>query len=294
MPKKVKDYVENVKRKRWDLSEFERKAKEKREKEEQEEKDARKRGLGIVVKREPLKQRGFQVDLFGKVGKYTVITNNTPLSGRGGFYCEVCDCLLKDSSTYLDHINGKKHQRRLGMNMRPERASLQQVKKRFALLKRKKEEVSSGLGVEERLRRYEEELRAKKRAKKLKRKGLTEEEIKKLEKEEKEKAEREKTTAQPVTQTGEQKHETSSSIESTKKKRSRSSSPTSSSKKKTLKRDSRSRSRSPSPTRNRRSSRSVSPIKESDEKEKEKGDDPDSAMKSLLGFVSFGGSKKQA
>jgi len=190
MPKK--DYVENVKRKRWDLSEFERKAKEKREKEEQEEKDARKRGLGVVVKREPLKQRGFQVDLFGKVGKYTVITNNTPLSGRGGFYCEVCDCLLKDSSTYLDHINGKKHQRRLGMNMRPERASLQQVKKRFALHKRKKEEVSTGLGVEERLRRYEEELRAKKRAKKLKRKGLTDEEIKKLEKEEKEKAEKEK------------------------------------------------------------------------------------------------------
>jgi len=298
MPKKVKDYVENVKRKRWDLSEFERKAKEKREKEEQEEKDARKRGLGVVVKREPLKQRGFQLDLFGKVGKYTVITNNTPLSGRGGFYCEVCDCLLKDSSTYLDHINGKKHQRRLGMNMRPERSSLQQVKKRFALHKRKKEEVASGLGVEERLRRYEEELRAKKRAKKLKRKGLTDEEIKKLEKEEKEKAEKEKATAPSVLHIGEQKSDILSSNDSNKKRRSKSPSrssspnPSSSSKKKIMKRNS--RSQSPSPRRNKRSpSRSVSPIKEGSEKEKT-GDDPDAAMKNLLGFVSFGGSKKQA
>jgi len=283
-----------VKRKRWDLSEFERKAKEKREKEEQEEKDARKRGLGVVVKREPLKQRGFQLDLFGKVGKYTVITNNTPLSGRGGFYCEVCDCLLKDSSTYLDHINGKKHQRRLGMNMRPERSSLQQVKKRFALHKRKKEEVSSGLGVEERLRRYEEELRAKKRAKKLKRKGLSDEEIKKLEREEKEKAEKEKViTAPSELQMGEQKSDVSSSTDSNKKKRtSRSPSRSSSPKKKTRKI---SRSQSPSPTRNnkRSPSRSVSPIKENSEAEKG-DDDPDAAMKSLLGFASFGGSKKQA
>lgn len=42
------------------------------------------------------------------VGKYTVVTTNSALSQRGGYYCDVCECLLKDSTTYLDHINGKK------------------------------------------------------------------------------------------------------------------------------------------------------------------------------------------
>jgi len=162
-------------------------------------------------------------------------------------------------------------------------------------IKEKKEEVSSGLGVEERLRRYEEELRAKKRAKKLKRKGLTDEEIKKLEKEEKEKAEREKATAPFASQTGEQKSDTLSGNDVTKKKRtsrSRSRSPSPNSSKKKIKKTSRSQTPSPTRSNQRSPSRSVSPIKEDDEKQKT-GDDPDAAMKSLLGFVSFGGSKKQ-
>ena len=41
---------------------------------------------------------------------------------------------MKDSLTYLDHINGKKHQRNLGMSMRIERSSLDQVSRKLIFL----------------------------------------------------------------------------------------------------------------------------------------------------------------
>lgn len=30
------------------------------------------------------------------------------------FWCDVCECLIKDSAAYLDHINGRNHNRMLG------------------------------------------------------------------------------------------------------------------------------------------------------------------------------------
>lgn len=43
---------------------------------------------------------------------FQVIGLNTPLSQQAGYYCSVCDCVLRDSQSYLDHINGEGRARR--------------------------------------------------------------------------------------------------------------------------------------------------------------------------------------
>ena len=43
-----------------------------------------------------------------KVGKVEILKANTVDSARGGgFFCEVCQVTLKDSVSYLGHVNGK-------------------------------------------------------------------------------------------------------------------------------------------------------------------------------------------
>jgi hypothetical protein len=57
-----------------------------------------------------------------------VVGLNTPLNQQAGYYCNVCDCVLRDSQTYLSHINGKYHNRALGMSMKVERSTVEQVR----------------------------------------------------------------------------------------------------------------------------------------------------------------------
>eukprot|EP01036_Dinobryon_divergens_P031788 gene31788-41257_t len=85
-----------------------------------------------------LKSREQKVDLDSKVGKVEIVNPTSADSSRGaGYWCEVCSCLLKDSVSYLDHINGRKHQRALGFSMRVERADVETVKERLDEIKRK-------------------------------------------------------------------------------------------------------------------------------------------------------------
>ena len=128
-------------RRTWDRDEYEKKAKEReQELEDDEDELSSKERPSVPVKRELLKRREYDVDLEENLGKSVVITKTTPLSHTGGYYCNVCDCVVKDSVNFLDHINGKKHQRNLGMSMKVERSSLDQVKRRFEVNKRKREE----------------------------------------------------------------------------------------------------------------------------------------------------------
>ena len=93
-------------------------------------------------KRAFLGARKTKVDVESKLGMTEKLDARSSLPEAvreqgGGYFCEVCQCLLKDSVSYLDHINGKKHQRALGFSMRVERVGLAAVKERFKTNKRK-------------------------------------------------------------------------------------------------------------------------------------------------------------
>lgn len=131
--------VDNTARRTWDTEEFEEKA-AKREKEAAEDEDSaiaiRKRKRlerdplhqGLIVARSNLQKRDYEVNLTERLGKTQVIGLNTPLNQQAGYYCSVCDCVLRDSQSYLDHINGKYHNRALGMSMKVEKSTVEQVR----------------------------------------------------------------------------------------------------------------------------------------------------------------------
>ena len=83
-----------------------------------------------------LQSRTVDLGLDSKIGKRRLVTEATPVSQVGGFFCDVCQCTLRDSATYLDHINGKNHQRRLGFTLRIERSTADSVRDRLANLRR--------------------------------------------------------------------------------------------------------------------------------------------------------------
>ncbi|GAB6025661.1 zinc finger, matrin-type 2 [Chamberlinius hualienensis] len=143
-------------RRKWDRDTYEKLANERIKAELDAIKDKSKE-TDDAVKRELLKQREYRVDLDSKLGKSIVITKTTPQSQTGGYYCNVCDCVVKDSINFLDHINGKKHQRNLGMSMRIERSTLEQVKQRFDSNKKKMDEKVQEYDLEQRVQEMKEE-----------------------------------------------------------------------------------------------------------------------------------------
>jgi len=55
-----------------------------------------------------LQARDHEVELEGKLGKRRLVTDTTPASQTGGYWCELCQCTLSDSLSYLSHVNGIK------------------------------------------------------------------------------------------------------------------------------------------------------------------------------------------
>eukprot|EP01135_Chromosphaera_perkinsii_P004367 Nk52_evm18s279 gene=Nk52_evmTU18s279 len=133
--------VDNTFRRTWDKEKYEALAKERVEREEGE---LEAKGKSAAAKSTPaqatetLRQRTEEINLTKELGKTKVISQTATRAEQGGFYCETCDSLLKDSIAYLDHINGRKHQKNLGMSMKVERSSLEEVKAKLLELKKKK------------------------------------------------------------------------------------------------------------------------------------------------------------
>lgn len=80
--------------------------------------------LAVPAHTKNLEAQSRKLDLSSKIGKRLTVTNEVkeivvneyiiitkikvPKDKQGGFYCKSCDCVLKDSQAYLDHINGRK------------------------------------------------------------------------------------------------------------------------------------------------------------------------------------------
>ncbi|OAF69366.1 U4/U6.U5 small nuclear ribonucleoprotein component snu23 [Intoshia linei] len=89
------------------------------------------------AKKENLTRRDYKIDIDSKIGSSVVISKAGWSDQLSGYYCNVCDCVIKDSINFFDHINGIKHQKNMGMSMKIERSSLSKVKERIAANKRK-------------------------------------------------------------------------------------------------------------------------------------------------------------
>ena len=108
--------------------------------------------------------RNARLDVANRVGTTTLVTagNAVGKKGRGaGFYCEDCDLTFKDNLQWVDHLNGRQHLVNTGQTGFVQKASLQDVRDRLALLKRKREERLSGeevdLDVRLKIRREQED-----------------------------------------------------------------------------------------------------------------------------------------
>lgn len=76
-----------------------------------------------------------EVDLHSIVGTRTRITvddsSDVVASAQGGYFCNVCQVAIKDSNTYLDHINSQRHLAASGIASRAVKSTVADIRRRL-------------------------------------------------------------------------------------------------------------------------------------------------------------------
>jgi len=178
--------IDQTNRRTWDKETFSKKAVDRALREDDPLGKKKSEPTKSMKDMKPAQARADPINLEFGLGRTYQITETTPESQMGGFFCDVCDCVIKDSQNYLDHINGKKHQRALGTSLTPERATLNQVRARFKFVKTKKKQETVQVDFEEkmaRLRALEEQRKKEQKDRKKEEKEKKKQEKKKEEEE---------------------------------------------------------------------------------------------------------------
>jgi U4/U6.U5 tri-snRNP component SNU23 len=107
-----------------------------------------------------------ELQLTQDVNKVQVVQD----TNSSGFYCECCARGFKDSTSYLDHINGRAHLKKSGFTNRVEKSSFEKVKARLEYLKKKKHELPMSLQekIEKQKQQHEAEIKRRKLEKQAK------------------------------------------------------------------------------------------------------------------------------
>jgi U4/U6.U5 tri-snRNP component SNU23 len=120
-------------------------------------------------RRKELEARESKLNFEDMIGKTVSHGGKGALPKDLGFYCKICQCSMKDSANYTDHLNGEKHQRMLGMSMKVKQSTIKEVRARIKENKRKLESPEATMNAAQKfdrsvaLSREDEEERRKKR-----------------------------------------------------------------------------------------------------------------------------------
>ena len=111
----------------WDEEEYQRrfeermKLKEEKKAEKKEKQKEPKQGLNNLVSRTDF------VDLTHGINKRRLIGEDVPLEKIGHFSCPVCQLYFRDSTRYLKHLNSPEHNKKMGMSMKVQNCTDEQV-----------------------------------------------------------------------------------------------------------------------------------------------------------------------